>query len=90
MTPESYLLAFFTLLVGTLIGYFKARADFAEKLGNVLTKDDCAVCQTKADLKKGVDRFAKIETSLAVIKVHLGIRDDLDELRKAIDRLEEN
>jgi len=77
---------------GLTVGYYRAVSVLSRQF---ISKDDCEKCGVRkdvetaaADLKDGRNTFKKIELDLAVIKTRLGIKDDLEELRKAVQALE--
>jgi len=89
-------------LGGLLIGYYKAKANFAETLQGYLSKEDCANCQLKTevaalagglrqaaeDLREGAKLFSELRVDIAVIKVKLGVDSDLEELKRMVAHLE--
>ena len=77
---------------GLIIGYYKAVSNLSQKF---ISKEDCEKCGVRKDvetaaedLRRGRKTFEAIKLDLAVIKTRLGIKDDLEELRKAITALE--
>ena len=85
---------------GLAIGYYKSKAELPA-LVDQRVKEQCETCGLKKevsdmgedmkevcqDLKRGSDIFHSIKIDMAVIKTKLGIRCDIDELRKAVEAL---
>lgn len=77
---------------GLTVGYYKAVSSLSQTF---ISKEDCEKCGVRKDveaaaqdLRQGRETFEAIKLDLAVIKNRLGIKDDLEELRKAIAALE--
>lgn len=95
VTIVTVLLSISGLLAGIVIGFYKSKADIADKY---VSKDDCQKCSVKVDmanlasdmkeatedLKRGSRTFTEIKISLAVIAEKLGIKDSIEALRKAL------
>ena len=76
-------------LIGTVIGYFKCRADNADKY---VKKEDCIRCaeqrhelQVNVDerINKGSEMFSEIKTSIALIMQKLEAIEKRQEKRQA-------
>jgi hypothetical protein len=76
---------------GLIIGYYKAVSVLSQRF---ISKEDCEKCGVRRDvetaaedLRRGRKTFEAIKVDLAVIKTKLGIKNDLEELQKAISAL---
>jgi len=90
-------------LCGLVIGYYKSKGELPD-LVDTRVKIQCEACGLKKevadmgddmktiarDLKKGSDIFNTIKIDMAVIKIKLGVKSDIAELRNAIATLEKN
>ena len=88
-------------LCGLVIGYYKSKAELPS-LVDKRVKAQCEACGLKKevadmgddmktvvqDLKRGSQMFNMIKSDMAVIKIKLGIKSDIAELRQAIVTLE--
>lgn len=88
---ESFLLAGISgscgLIIGAVIGYYKSRAEFLERLGQTVSKTDCLNCDLRgtvsniaANLRDGDHAFKAIRADLADVKQEVAL------LRQAFDR----
>ena len=88
-------------LCGLVIGYYKSKTELPG-LVDARVKAQCESCGLKKevadmgddvktiaqDMKRGSQMFNTIKIDMAVIKVKLGIKSDIAELRNAIATLE--
>ena len=77
---------------GLVIGYYRAVSVLSRQF---ISKDDCDKCgvrkdveEAARDLRKGRETFERIKVDLAIIKTKLGIKNDIEELQKALRALE--
>jgi hypothetical protein len=69
------------LIIGLVIGYYKAAANMQDALKNYITRDDCAKCSVRTsiadaseDLRHGSKRFETISQDIALIKQYLEMK----------------
>lgn len=102
MTPELYILIGVTGMVGglasgiagTAIGFYRAKASLSE---TYITKRDCESCkknadnivsELKSDLRQGHATFEQLKIDMVLVKSRLGIKNDLEEMKKILYRME--
>lgn len=63
------------LFIGLLIGYYKSKADFTERLSKMMSKKDCSDCDLRGqvanlnhDLDAGSDAFREIRKDIGSIQ----------------------
>ena len=103
MHPAIYIAGLIVgFLLTALASYYKARSEFRDKLQDYISKDECRGCSIKTevqnvirdikqitkDLKEGSRLFSQLKVDTAVIKDRLGVKNDLDELKKMVRELE--
>lgn len=86
---------------GLAIGYYKSKSELANLI-DIKIKQACSLCGLKKevdtmgseikevakDLKHGSEMFSSIKSDIAVIKVKLGIKSEMEELKNALAALE--
>jgi hypothetical protein len=73
------------MFFGTLIGYYKSRAEFTDRLSAMVTKTDCSECDMRSTVKEVKDELDKGDLSFQSLRKDIaGVSQEISVLAAII------